>query len=381
VSESPTTARDRGVLEPQTIEAAAELLAGVWSSGNRTVVVDRPEMPSTCDSDVVPVSLRTLRRITRVDPSNLAVITEAGVTIGALRETVSELGLWCPALRWLPADETMGAAVAGGHGRRSRRYGAVADYLLGTRFICPSVGLVRHGGLAIKNATGYNLTGSVAGSRGRLAVIVEVILRLLPRPGNWVIRQFRTSESGAPGSDFRDILSAGPNRDLSRSFGSSLSAAELWCSGVSRELKLLVETEGTRQGSGSLAGFECIPDSTGIESSPSATVNWPPKDVLAERQMVRLGVEPAAVWETVGVLRADSPSNPAIGSILAEVTGGALDISVADIPTASRIRGLCEHRPSSAGREQLQRALKQAFDPTSLLIENPPFAISNGLSP
>src|SRR6185312_14805982 len=108
------------------------------------------------------------------------LVVESGVPVEVVREAAGSVGLWCPALRWLRGSARIGAVVAGGHGRRSRSYGTVADHILGTRFVCPIGGVVRHGGKAIKNASGYNLSATVAGSRGDFGVILEVTLRLVP---------------------------------------------------------------------------------------------------------------------------------------------------------------------------------------------------------
>src|SRR5579884_1570806 len=178
-------------IEPSSVDEAVDALTGAWASGTKTTVVDDKSTTAvTSTSALSVVCLRRLNRIQRVERESGALIAEAGTTVESIREAAAEVGLWCPALRWLPNATTIGTAVAGGHGRRSRRYGAVADYVLGLRFATPSCGLVHHGGMAIKNATGYNLSAMVAGSRGSLGVVLEVILRLVPMTSRRGLRSF-----------------------------------------------------------------------------------------------------------------------------------------------------------------------------------------------
>jgi FAD/FMN-containing dehydrogenase len=366
---------------PETIEDAAAMLARAWADRQQTVVVDRVEEFCRCNPDVARLSLRRLDRITRVDQNNLAIVSESGVTIGALREAAATAGLWCPALRWLPAAETIGCAVAGGHGRRTRRFGAVADYLLGMRFVCPSVGLVRHGGLAIKNATGYNLTASVAGSRGRLAVIVEVILRLLPLPRDRVVRQFRSAEPSPIWTNLPRLFSSASDSGRNLLSEPWLSAVELWHSTEQAVSNVLVETDCRGAEPATMAGFGCTLEIAGAEAWRGASVRWPPEDVATTGSIVRLAAEPSVLMETIALVQTLQDASTAITSILAELTGGALEVTVADSGTAARILAVAAKRGNATGRERVRRALKLAFDPLSLLLEYPSFAISNGSSP
>jgi glycolate oxidase len=48
--------------------------------------------------------------------------------------------------------------------------------------VLPSGEVIRTGGKAIKNVTGYNLTQLFTGAEGTLGVITEIILRLIPQP-------------------------------------------------------------------------------------------------------------------------------------------------------------------------------------------------------
>jgi glycolate oxidase len=56
------------------------------------------------------------------------------------------------------------------------------DYVLGLEAVTADGRVMRTGGKMIKNVSGLNLTQLLVGSEGTLAVITEIILRLVPRP-------------------------------------------------------------------------------------------------------------------------------------------------------------------------------------------------------
>jgi glycolate oxidase len=67
-------------------------------------------------------------------------------------------------------------------GPHALKYGVTSDYVMGLEVVLPSGEVIRTGGKAIKNVTGYNLTQLFVGSEGTLGVITEITLRLIPQP-------------------------------------------------------------------------------------------------------------------------------------------------------------------------------------------------------
>jgi len=62
------------------------------------------------------------------------------------------------------------------------KYGVTRDYVIGLEAVLPSGEIIRTGARVLKNATGYPLTHLLIGSEGTLAVITEILLRLIPLP-------------------------------------------------------------------------------------------------------------------------------------------------------------------------------------------------------
>jgi glycolate oxidase FAD binding subunit len=80
-------------------------------------------------------------------------------------------------------NSTLGGVVAAGlAGPRRQQAGSVRDYVLGVRLIDGRGELLHFGGEVMKNVAGYDVSRLMAGSLGTLGVLVEVSLKVLPRP-------------------------------------------------------------------------------------------------------------------------------------------------------------------------------------------------------
>jgi glycolate oxidase FAD binding subunit len=78
---------------------------------------------------------------------------------------------------------TLGGCVAAGlSGPRRAAAGAVRDFVLGARLIDGRARELAFGGRVMKNVAGYDVSRLLAGSLGTLGLILEVSLKVLPRP-------------------------------------------------------------------------------------------------------------------------------------------------------------------------------------------------------
>jgi glycolate oxidase FAD binding subunit len=81
------------------------------------------------------------------------------------------------------AGATLGGCVAAGlSGPRRASAGSVRDAMLGAKILDGRGQLLAFGGQVMKNVAGYDVARLLAGSLGTLGVILEVSLKLLPRP-------------------------------------------------------------------------------------------------------------------------------------------------------------------------------------------------------
>ena len=131
----------------------------------------------------VVLSLERLNRIIQIDEPNLLAIVEPNVITADLHRAVEAVGLFYP-----PDPASSEQSVIGGNvaecagGPRAFKYGTTKRYILGLEAVLPTGEIVRTGGKAVKNVVGYDLTQLLVGSEGTLAIITQIIVRLIPKP-------------------------------------------------------------------------------------------------------------------------------------------------------------------------------------------------------
>ena len=118
------------------------------------------------------------------EPTELVVTARCGTPLAELEATLAERGQM---LAFEPprfgAAATLGGCVAAGlSGPRRAAAGAVRDFVLGARLLDGSARELAFGGQVMKNVAGYDISRLLAGSLGILGVILEVSLKVLPRP-------------------------------------------------------------------------------------------------------------------------------------------------------------------------------------------------------
>ncbi len=142
------------------------------------------------DSAAGVLSLDGLRGIELYDPGAMTLVVRAGTPLAQVQEVLAaegqRLAFEPPDWRGLLGREgisTIGGVVAANaSGPRRVQAGAARDHVLGLRFVDGAGRILRNGGRVMKNVTGYDLARLLTGSRGRLGVLTEIALRVMPRP-------------------------------------------------------------------------------------------------------------------------------------------------------------------------------------------------------
>lgn len=127
----------------------------------------------------ISLSLRGMDRVLEVRPDDLLAVVEPGILNGDLNALLAEHGLW-----WAPdpasrAISTVGGNIAAGAGGLlCAKYGVVRDAVLGLDVVLADGRLLHLGHRSVKGVTGYDLTALMIGSEGTLGVVVGATLRL-----------------------------------------------------------------------------------------------------------------------------------------------------------------------------------------------------------
>jgi glycolate dehydrogenase FAD-linked subunit len=129
----------------------------------------------------VVLSLARMNRILGIESDALRLHAEAGTVVRAIHERSERAGLYYPPDPGSSSTCTIGGNVAcNAAGPHTLRYGVTADYVAGVTAVLADGRVVHLGDGGDRSLSG--LMALITGSEGTLAVITEVILRLVPAP-------------------------------------------------------------------------------------------------------------------------------------------------------------------------------------------------------
>lgn len=125
---------------------------------------------------------RALTGIVAYEPSELVVTVRAGTPLAELEALLATQGQRLPfePPHFGPGATVGGMVAAGLSGPARASAGSVRDYVLGAEIVNGQGERLRFGGTVMKNVAGYDLSRLMAGSWGRLGLITEVSLKVLP---------------------------------------------------------------------------------------------------------------------------------------------------------------------------------------------------------
>ncbi|MFG1361476.1 FAD-binding oxidoreductase [Xanthobacter pseudotagetidis] len=129
------------------------------------------------------ISLSRLDRIRDLDPTDLTVTAEAGVTLAKVQEAAREHGCLFPL-----SIAAEGSCQIGGNlstnagGTAVLRYGNMRELALGLEVVLPDGRLWNGLSRLRKDNTGYDLKDLFIGAEGTLGIITAAVLRLFPAP-------------------------------------------------------------------------------------------------------------------------------------------------------------------------------------------------------
>lgn len=161
------------------LKACAEAGAAVvpWGGGTQQ---NLGEPPARLD---VVLRTQALNRVLEWEPADLTATVEAGMRFTDFQQVLAERNQRLPLDPPLDEAATVGGLIAtNASGPRRLKDGALRDLVIGTRVAGVDGQVTRAGGKVVKNVTGYDINKLHIGALGTLGVLVEVTVKVAPRP-------------------------------------------------------------------------------------------------------------------------------------------------------------------------------------------------------
>jgi glycolate oxidase len=174
------------VVRPEERGQLVELLR--WAHAERMPVYTRARGTGRVGGAVpslggVVVSMLRMAGEPVVDADDFVAVVRPGVITADLQAACAAQGMFYPPDPASVRFSTIGGNVATcAGGLRAVKYGVTRDWVLGVEAVLPGGRVLRAGGRSHKDVVGLDLTRLFVGSNGRLGVMTEITLKLIPLP-------------------------------------------------------------------------------------------------------------------------------------------------------------------------------------------------------
>ena len=371
--------------QPRNIAEICGIVADAISGGTKLEIIGGGTRAGfgAPNRAAAQLSLRNLSGVIEYEPAELVLTAWAGTTLAELNAVVAAKNQGFAFEPWGDAGSTIGGVIAAGvAGARRVSAGSVRDHLLGFEAVSGRGERFKAGAKVVKNVTGYDLPKLVCGSWGRLAVLTQVTLKLLPRPPERLTLLWRGLDDASGFALMRaamcqpvDVAAAAflPGRaTLIRldGFGPSVAARRAYLAVAAAEYgvpEALAEPEAAALWAACQGGAALAP------ALPLWRLSLPPRQALAAiAPLLALGGHYVADWAGGLIWLTLDGHEDEIRAQAAQAGGHA---TLARAPAAVRARIPALH-PQAPGVEALSRRMRRAFDPlgvfeTNRFLDNP----------
>ena len=175
-----------GVVRPDNREQIEELLR--WADIEKMPIYGRARGTGRVGNAVptmggIVVSMLKMNKVLDVDENDFVAVTQPGVITSDLQATCAEKKLFYP-----PDPASVRISTIGGNvstcagGLKAVKYGVTRDWVLGLEAVLPGGKVLHMGGRSHKDVVGLDLTRLFVGSNGKLGLLTELIVKLIPMP-------------------------------------------------------------------------------------------------------------------------------------------------------------------------------------------------------
>ncbi|MCF3175083.1 FAD-binding protein [Streptomyces sioyaensis] len=201
------------VVLPRTVEevqhvmrTATELRIPVVPQGSRTGLSGAANASDGC----IVLSLVKMDRILEINPVDRIAVVEPGVINAALSRAVGAHGLSYPPdpSSWEECSIGGNIGTASG-GLCCVKYGVTAEYVLGLDVVLADGRLLTTGRRTAKGVAGYDLTRLFVGSEGSLGIVVRAVLALKPQPPGQLVLAAEFPSTAAACAAVCEIMARG----------------------------------------------------------------------------------------------------------------------------------------------------------------------------
>lgn len=145
------------------------------------------------------IETRINQGIISYEPSELVITARSGTPLKEIEALLAENN------QMLPFDPphfsehaTLGGAIATGlSGSRRPFTGSARDFVLGTKIITGKGDIMSFGGQVMKNVAGYDVSRLMVGALGTLGILLEISIKVLPKPNTEVTQCIAMSQQDA----------------------------------------------------------------------------------------------------------------------------------------------------------------------------------------
>lgn len=146
-----------------------------------------------------PLSVSQHQGVCSYEPTELVITARAGTPLAEIDHLLKQNRQM---LAFEPPHFGPGATIGGTiacnfSGPRRPYCGAARDFLLGTKIINGKAEVLGFGGEMMKNVAGYDVSRLMCGAMGTLGVLLEISLKVLPRPASEITLYRETSAQQA----------------------------------------------------------------------------------------------------------------------------------------------------------------------------------------